>query len=211
MTNAIETLFKKSKTPAEFAKGYLDHLCEVLRTIDVKAIEEFIDVLLKARDSGNTIFFLGNGGSAATSSHFANDIAVGTRSTGKPFRAISLTDNVAVITAIANDYSYEDIFAFQLKYLIHKGDVVVGISASGNSPNVLKAIEYANVEGAHTVGLTGFDGGHLRQLVDTAVHVQTGKGEYGPVEDVHMVLDHLIGGFLMQICRAETMALKSQI
>jgi D-sedoheptulose 7-phosphate isomerase len=115
------------------------------------------------------------------------------------------------MTAIANDYIYEDIFVLQLKYQMHKGDVVVGISASGNSPNVLKAIEYASAKGAYTVGLTSFDGGRLRQLADTAVHVQTGRGEYGPVEDVHKVLDHLIGGFLMQICRAETMAPKSEI
>ncbi len=139
-----------------------------------------------------------------------NDIAVGTRSTSKPFRAISLTDNAAVITSIANDYSYDDIFLLQLKYQLRSGDVVVGISASGNSTNVLKAIEYANAGAAHTVGLTGFDGGRLRQIVKTSLHVPTGKGEYGPVEDAHMVLDHLVGGFLLQVCRAEAAGTKTR-
>ncbi len=204
MLNAIESLYQKSKTPKEFARGYLDHLCKILTTLDVDSIDSFIQILLKTRESNGTIFFIGNGGSAATSSHFANDIAVGTRSTKKPFRAIALTDNVAVITAIANDYSYDDIFLVQLKYLMRKGDVVVGISASGNSPNILKAIEYANSEGVHTVGLTGFDGGKLGKIVKNQIHVQTNKGEYGPVEDVHMVLDHLIGAFLIQLCRDES-------
>jgi len=206
MANAIEDLFQKNNSPAAFAKAYLAHLTKTLEVLDVDAIASFIGILLAARDSEKTLFFLGNGGSAATSSHFANDIAVGTRSTRKPFRAVSLTDNVAVMTAIANDYSYDDIFLLQLKYQLRKGDVVVGISASGNSPNVLKAIKYANSVDAHTVGLTGFDGGRLRKMVKTSLHVQTGKGEYGPVEDVHMILDHLVGAFLMQVCRAEASA-----
>lgn len=209
MTNAIENLFQTSGSPASFAKGYLAYLCKILENLDVNAIASFVEILLSARESDSTVFFLGNGGSAVTSSHFANDIAVGTRSTGKPFRAVSLTDNVAIITAIANDFSYDDIFLVQLKYQLRKGDVVVGISASGNSPNVLKAIDYANSEGAHTVGMTGFDGGRLRQLAKTSLHVQTGKGEYGPVEDTHMIFDHLIAGFLMQVCRAETSAVTS--
>lgn len=204
MTNAIDKLFQTTARPADFAKGYLAHLGKILGSLDVDAIASFVDILLQARESGNTVFFIGNGGSAATASHFANDIAVGTRSTGKPFRAVSLTDNVAVMTAIANDYGYDEIFLLQLKYQLRSGDVVVGISASGNSPNVVKAIEFANENGALTVGLSGFDGGRLRQLVKTSLHVQTEKGEYGPVEDVHMVLDHLVGGFLMQVCRAET-------
>lgn len=203
MANAIENLFKNTAGPAGFARGYLAHLGKTLASLDIDAIAAFIEIILAAREAESTVFFLGNGGSAATSSHFANDIAVGTRSTGKLFRALSLTDNVAVMTAIANDYSYDDIFVLQLRYQLRPGDVVVGISASGNSPNVVKAIEFANTEGAHTVGLTGFDGGRLRQIVKTSLHVPTGKGEYGPVEDAHMVLDHLVGGFLMQVCRAE--------
>lgn len=203
MTNPIEIMFKAAATPVAFAKTYLSHVARVLENIDSDSIASFIKVILDARESGGTIFFIGNGGSAATASHFANDIAIGTRSVNKPFRAVSLTDNVAVITAIANDYSYDDIFLIQLRSQMRKGDVVVAISASGNSKNVIKAVEYANSEMAHTVGLTGFDGGILRQIVKTSIHVPTEKGEYGPVEDAHMVLDHLVGGYLMQLCRAE--------
>ncbi|MBF0422299.1 MAG: SIS domain-containing protein [Magnetococcales bacterium] len=204
MTNSLEKIFNSTPQPADFARSYLDHLCAILRRMDPAAIAAFIDVILQARNTEHTIFFIGNGGSAATASHFANDLAVGTRSARQPFRAISLTDNVPILTAIANDYGYEETFVRQLHYLLHPGDVVVGISASGNSPNVLKAIDYANASGAHTVGLTGFDGGRLRHMVETAVHVPTNAGEYGPVEDAHMILDHLVGGFLTLACRAET-------
>ena len=206
MADAIRELFRNSDGPASFAKGYLTHLGKLLARLDVDAIASFIEILLEARQHDRTVFFLGNGGSAATSSHFSNDLGIGTRSGRKPFRAVSLTDNVAVMTAIANDYSYDDVFMRQLKYQLRPGDVVVGISASGNSPNVLRAIDYANAEGAHTVGLTGFDGGKLRLLVKTSLHIPTERGEYGPVEDVHMILDHLVSGFLMQLCHAEAVA-----
>lgn len=206
MENAISRLYKQSAQPTAFARGYLDHLKSILDRLDADAIGRFVETLLRAREEERTVFFIGNGGSAATASHFANDIAVGTRSQGKPFRAVSLTDNVAVMTAIANDYGYEDLFVRQLSYQVRPGDVVVAISASGNSPNVLKAVDFARELGATTIGLSGFDGGELRRRVDLAVHVQTERGEYGPVEDVHMILDHLVGGYLIQLCLAETAA-----
>ena len=115
----------------------------------------------------------------------------------RPFRAISLTDNVPVLTAIANDYGYDEIFLKQLEVLMSPGDVVVAISVSGNSPNVLRAVEYAQAHGATTVALTGFDGGKLRPLAQLGVHVPTTRGEYGPAEDVHMILDHLVSACLM--------------
>ena len=106
-------------------------------------IEKFTKVLLESRERASSVFFIGNGGSAATASHFANDIAIGTRTDEKPFRAISLCDNQAVITAIANDDGYEEIFSQQLQVLLKKQDVVIAISASGNSPNLIRAIETA--------------------------------------------------------------------
>lgn len=201
--NRIEELYLEKPEPSAFAQGYLEYLIEVLARMDVAAIAAFIEVVLQARERGARIFFIGNGGSAATASHFVNDLAFSSRSWAKPFRAISLTDNVSVLTALANDYGYADIFTLQLKTQMMPGDVVVAISASGNSPNVVQAIEYANAHGAITVGLTGFDGGRLKQLVQVDVHVPTNKGEYEPVEDVHMVVDHLVGAFLTQMCRAE--------
>lgn len=201
--NRIDRVYAERRTPSGFARGYLDYLVEVLGTLDVDVIGRFVDTILAARERGARIFFIGNGGSAATASHFANDIAIGSRSWIKPFRAVSLTDNHAIITAIANDSGYEEIFTRQLMTQMIPGDVVVAISASGNSPNVVRAVEYANHQGGVTVALTGFDGGELKRRAHVVVHVATKKGEYGPTEDVHMVLDHLVGAFLMCLCRSE--------
>jgi D-sedoheptulose 7-phosphate isomerase len=201
--NNVERLFGEWPKAAAFARAYLDYVATVLANIDENEVAALIETLLQARARDARIFFIGNGGSAATASHFANDVAIGCRSWERPFRATSLTDNVPVMTAIANDYGYEHIFTLQLKTMMQPGDVVVAISASGNSPNVLQAVQWANEHGATTVGLTGFDGGKLRTAAKIAVHVPTAKGEYGPVEDTHMVLDHLVGAFLMHLCRTE--------
>ncbi len=201
--NRIEQIYRDAPRPAAFARGYLGYLSEVLGRLDDAAIAAFIDALLSARERGARIFFIGNGGSAATASHFANDIAIGSRSFERPFRAISLADNVAILTAVANDYGYDEVFVRQLQALMSPGDVVVAISASGNSPNVVKAVEWANAHGGITVGLTGFDGGRLMRAARLAVHAPTHKGEYGPTEDVHIVLNHLVGAFLINLCNAE--------
>ena len=200
--NRLDSLYADASDPAAFARGYLDYLSEVIAQLDERAIAGFIEVLLDARERGARIFFIGNGGSAATASHFANDIAIGTREREKPFRAISLTDNVAVMTAIANDDGYDLVFVQQLQTNLAPGDVVVAISASGNSPNVVKAIDYANERGCRTVGLTGFDGGELARKASLNVHIPTSKGEYGPAEDGHMILDHLVGAYLARRVRA---------
>ena len=170
----------------------------MLKQLDIATIGRVIEMFLAARETGNRIFFCGNGGSAATASHFANDIAIGTRSPQKPFRAVSLTDNVAVITAIANDDGYDHIFVQQLQTLMEPGDLVVAISASGNSQNVVAAVEYANAHGNPTIALTGFDGGKLKVAATVTIHINSLKGDYGPVEDMHMVLDHMIGSYLMR-------------
>lgn len=199
-----ENKFKLSKNPKDFARGYLEYLGEIMARLDLDQIASFMDVLLQSRQRGARIFFMGNGGSAATASHFANDIAIGTQSRLRPFRAMSLCDNLAVMTALANDHGYDQIFVRQLENLMDQGDVVVAISASGNSGNLLQAIEYANTHGGVTVGLTGFDGGKLGKMAQYQVHVPSNKGEYGPVEDIHMVLDHLVGAYLMLKVREES-------
>lgn len=200
--NRIQQLQQDRTIAADFARGYLAYVREVLDALDADQIAAFAAALLDARERGARIFFIGNGGSAATASHFANDVAIGSRAWEKPFRAASLTDNVAVLTALANDYGYEQIFVRQLQALMAPGDVVVAISASGNSPNVVKAIEYANAAGATTIALTAFDGGELRRIARLGVHVPTARGEYGPAEDAHMIVDHLIGAYLARACRA---------
>lgn len=197
--NNLDRIFTKDSVA--FAGAYFEYLSSVLKGIDTAKIGQFIQTLLDARARGATIYFIGNGGSAATASHFANDLAIGTNSYDKPFRVISLTDNQAVITALGNDLGHEEIFVRQLRVLGVAGDVVVGISASGNSPNLVRTFEYAKSAGIKTVALTAFDGGKMRQMADECVHVPTAPKEYGPAEDAHMVLDHLVGAYLMRIIK----------
>jgi D-sedoheptulose 7-phosphate isomerase len=197
--NNLDRIF--SKDPVAFASAYLDYLTSVLKTIDTREIGQFIETLLDARERGATIFFIGNGGSTATASHFANDIAIGTNSYEKPFRAVSLTDSNAIITAVGNDFGFEEIFVRQLRVLGRPGDVVVAISASGNSPNLIRAFDYAKSIGIKTVAITAFDGGKMKQMVEEGVHVPTAPKEYGPAEDAHMVLDHLVGAYLMRVIK----------
>lgn len=199
--NNIDRFF--TREPAAFAAAYLKYLQSILGNLDTVEIGRFIETLLGARDRGSTIYFIGNGGSAATASHFANDLTVGTNEYDKPFRALSLTDNVPLITAIGNDFGYEEIFVRQLRILGKKGDVLIAISASGNSPNLLRAIDYARTAGIHTVAITAFDGGKMRLQADQGVHVRTELKEYGPAEDAHMVLDHLVGAYLMRFVRSQ--------
>ena len=196
--NNIDKIFNKSNSVIDYSKSYLQYLNKVLSGIALNEIEDFVKVLLEARERGSNIFFIGNGGSAATASHFANDIAIGSREFDKPFRVISLCDNQAVITAIANDDGYEKIFSQQLRVLLKKQDVVVSISASGNSPNLIHAINTTKKMGAISVGISAFDGGKMKDLVDFSLHVPSEKGEYGPAEDAHMVLDHLVANYLMR-------------
>ena len=197
--NNLDRIF--TKDPVAFAGAYLDYLTSVLKTIDTREIGQFIETLLDARERGATIFFIGNGGSTATASHFANDIAIGTNSYEKPFRAVSLTDSNAIITAVGNDFGFEEIFVRQLRVLGRAGDVVVAISASGNSPNLIRAFDYAKSIGIKTVAITAFDGGKIKQMADEGVHVPTAPKEYGPAEDAHMVLDHLVGAYLMRVIK----------
>ena len=169
----------------------------MLQQIDVDIIEQIINAFIEAVDSGNTIFVLGNGGSASIASHFADDLILGARAKGvKPIRALSLTDNPAILTTIANDECYENIFIRQLEIMAVEGDVVVALSVSGNSANVLEAVRYSKETGILTIGVTGFDGGELRKLADISLYIPTSQGEYGPVEDIFMILNHLIYTYL---------------
>ena len=198
--NRLEALYRDRSEAGDYARGYLAYLTEILGKLDVDAIAAFANELLAARARKGRIFFLGNGGSAATASHFVNDIAMGSKSWDDPFRVYCLADNTAVVTAIANDYGYDDVFVLQLRGHLSRDDLVVAISVSGNSPNVLKAVEFARSCGTQVVGLTGFDGGRLAELADITVHAPTNPGEYGPAEDVHMVIDHLVGSYLALVC-----------
>jgi len=197
--NQIDKFF--TEDIEQFSKAYFDYLKKVFDKIDLTEINKFVELLLEARKSGSTVFFIGNGGSAATASHFANDLAFGTNEYEKPFKVMSIVDNVPVLTALGNDYGYNDIFVRQLKVYGKKKDVLVGISASGNSQNLIKAFEYASTVGIKTVALTAFDGGELRKITNCSVHIPTDKKEYGPAEDLHMILDHLVANYLMRLVK----------
>ncbi len=197
--NNIDNFF--TEDIEQFSKSYFSYLKEIFDKVNLSEIKSFVEILLDARNTGVTIFFMGNGGSAATASHFANDLAFGTNDYEKPFKVMSITDNVPVLTALGNDYGYDEIFIRQLKVYGRKGDILVGISASGNSQNLISAFEYATTVGIKSIALTAFDGGKMRKIADQGVHIPTGKGEYGPAEDLHMILDHLVANYLMRLIK----------
>ena len=171
-----------------------EYFSEIKKTIDalpVESIEEVITLLQEARLKGRQVFIMGNGGSAATASHFVCDLAKSTRVAGWPhFRVIGLTDNMSVFSAYANDDGYETVFAEQLNNLLSQDDIVIGISASGNSTNVLNGINLANDRGAKTIGFTGLTGGKLGSMVQVCVKVPTDRIDQA--EDFHLMIEHMI-------------------
>lgn len=170
---------------------YISDLKATLDQLDEAQISAAITLLHEARLDKRQIFIMGNGGSASTATHFVCDLAKNTRHPDwLPFRVIGLADNMALLSAYANDEGYENVFAQQLASLVQSGDVVIGISTSGKSPNVLRAIELANEAGATTVGFTGFDAGALGSMVDLHLYVPSDCIEH--VEDIHLMLEHLI-------------------
>ncbi len=184
-----------------FVEDYVESLADQLRAVPPDAIDRIGRRLLETAEAGAQILIAGNGGSASTASHFACDLAK-TVLGAKPelrksrFRAVSLADNIALMTAWANDVSYEAVFAEQVKMLGRPGDVLIVISASGNSPNVVEAVEAACSLGLHTIGFLGFDGGRLSGLVDDCVVVPC--DDYGHVESTHLVLGHLLAHWLRE-------------
>jgi len=181
----------------DYFKGYGLYVSELLADLDIAAVGKVTKVFLEAREKDKTIYFAGNGGSASTASHFAQDMAeIGRKVNTKGFRAQSITDNISAITALSNDYDYDSIFSLQMQYVINPGDVLVVISASGNSANVIKAVNLVKEKGGISIGLVGFDGGQLVEICDHVIHVKTPKGEYGPVEDLHLILDHMITSYI---------------
>lgn len=172
-------------------RHYFATVQNLLDEVPFDAVEPVVDALMAANHAGQTVFICGNGGSAATATHFGCDLAKRPIVPGQPrFRVIALTDNNALMTALSNDISYDAVFAEQLLPLVRRDDVVIGISGSGNSRNVLKAMEVAREAGATTIGFCGYDGGKLKGMVDLPVHVPSHN--MAMVEDVHLMLEHAI-------------------
>ena len=176
---------------------YIKGLQNTLDQLPEDQINQVIDLLHAARLERRQVFIMGNGGSASTASHFVCDLGKNTRQSELPnFKVIGLTDNMAIFSALANDEGYDSVFAQQLTSFVQPGDIVIGISASGKSPNVLQAIEVANRAGALTVGFTGFDGGLLGEMVQIHIHVPSDSIEH--VEDIHLALEHMISQALRE-------------
>jgi D-sedoheptulose 7-phosphate isomerase len=183
-----------------FVQGYLSEMTSVLSQVDTGEIVRFLDVLEAAHRDRRRVFIVGNGGSAATAAHMANDFMLGAaKYGGHGIRAHALSDNVPTLTAAANDISYAEVFARQLSVLAEPEDVLVTISASGNSPNILRVIETARGIGLRTVGFLGMGGGEAAPLLDVAIVVPSNG--YGAVESVHLVLDHLATEFFQRLQR----------
>ena len=200
--NTLEEIFEQSSLQVDYFRKYCDYVQKLISEIDIESVKRVVQCLLEARENNKTIYFAGNGGNATTASHFSQDMGeVGRKIRGKGFRTQSINDNVSALTAIGNDYSYDSVFSLQIQNNFDPGDVLVVISASGNSPNVIKAVELAKEKGGSTVALVGFDGGRLAQICDHAVHIQSKKGEYGPVEDLHLIINHMIVSYLMMELR----------
>lgn len=179
-----------------FSQQYIKDLYKTLETLDFEEFEKFY---LAIKNSNNRIYIIGNGGSAATASHMANDLSIGLkRKNNLVLDAISLTDNMSVTSAISNDMNYEDIFYMQLKGILVPEDILIAISCSGDSPNIIKAVNYAKEIKAKVIGLTGFSGGKLKTLSDIKLHLNTQKGDYGLVEDSHLVLNHILFTYLQK-------------
>ena len=177
---------------------YIEEVKDILTRMEKdlpSKMREIVAALIKARNSKKRVYTLGNGGSASTASHMASDLNKGaTRHDAPRFRAVALTDNIPLMLAWGNDSSYDDIFVEQLKNHVEKGDVVIGISGSGNSKNVLKAIDYANKEGAITIGLTGFDGGKLAKIARISYTVPSNCMQQ--VEDIQLLIEHMLSMIL---------------
>ncbi|HYE64427.1 MAG TPA: SIS domain-containing protein [Pyrinomonadaceae bacterium] len=201
--NGFKQAQKIDGRPASQAKqiiaDYLQSFEMLMRRDSLKSIERVVQRLQTARDSGATIFVAGNGGSASTASHWVNDLGKATKLAGRlPMRVMSLSDNISWLTALANDEGYERVFSGQLENFARAGDVLVVISASGNSPNLVRAVEMAQQRGVSTIGFLGFDGGVLKDAVDECVLLPTEKGQYGLVESCHSMLCHVLTTCLVQ-------------
>lgn len=179
-----------------FPEIYRNELIDTLNKIDTGKVNEAIEWLRAARDEDRQIFVCGNGGSASSASHFTCDMVKGASyKRDKRFRIMALTDNLPAITAYSNDVSYDCVFVEQLKNFARTGDIVMAISGSGNSPNVIKAIEYANSIGCKTIGMTGRDGGRLGPM--SQLNIQVPVPHMGRIEDAHMIVCHMIGYYFM--------------
>ncbi|GHU63253.1 phosphoheptose isomerase [Bacteroidia bacterium] len=187
----------------ELVKDHFDEyrkkLNDLLDQVNIEDVEKALTAIITAFKNGNTVYVCGNGGSAATASHMQCDFSFFVRyfTKFKP-KFIALTDNVPMMTAVGNDTSFDDIFIEQLKGRFNPEDVIICISASGNSENIVRAAEYANEAGGTSIGFVGFSGGKLKEVCTISLYTENPKGDYGPIEDLHMIYDHMMVNYLVK-------------
>jgi D-sedoheptulose 7-phosphate isomerase len=187
------TMTGEQRVRIESIRAYAQREVELLQSAPVESIASLATHILDAYHAGRSIFCIGNGGSAATAAHFATDLSWGQRhGVAQPPHVVSLTSNTAMITAVGNDIGFEHIFVEQLRSVFQPGDVLLAITASGNSPNIMRAAAFVKTNGGCVLGVVGFDGGRLPSLCDASVHIQTEAGAYELVEDVHHAVCHMI-------------------
>lgn len=188
---------ERKKKLSNFLESYKLRLNNLFDSIDIDMLESIVEAMINAFKNNKTLYVIGNGGSAATASHIQADFQFFVRyfTDFRP-KVVALTDNIPLITAISNDISYDDIFVEQMKGVFNKGDLLLAISASGNSPNVVKACEYAKEHGGKTIAFCGFSGGKLKEISDMPLYTPNKDKDYGPIEDLHMILDHVLVNFL---------------
>lgn len=192
-------------SPASSAalETYRSRLVDAIGALDLQAVSDFVSMLLTVRRRGGTVFVAGNGGSTSTASHYVVDWMLGTGIVDPPLPVIALADNLSGVTATGNDLDFDSVFSRPLSTLGKRGDLLVVVSASGNSPNLLSAVAQARSGGVSIVAITGFDGGALKNLADVAVHAPTTVGDYGVAEDIHLVIGHMVKEALIEAVRNE--------
>ena len=198
---SLKKIVKKNKKISDFAKSYFFRLSEIFSKLNFKKFENLEKILMKARKAKSNIFIFGNGGSAATASTMANDLGfdiIKKTKTKTPFKFFALTDNNPVITAISNDVGYENVLINQLKIHHKKRDITIMISASGNSKNLLTAAKWIKSNGGYVFSFLGFDGGRLKKISNDYILVDSIKGEYGPVEDIHLMINHILAHWFQE-------------
>lgn len=185
-------------------EAYRGRLLLALESIDGESILALVNHLLLARQSGATVFVIGNGGSASTANHFAIDWMLGSKLANPTLKVLSLSESVSSITATGNDLEFSEVFTRQLMALAKEKDILVVISASGNSPNIISAVKAATRLGLYVVGITGFDGGQLMRDSNLSIHVSTAIGDYGVAEDLHLSIGHMVKEALIAVGKNDT-------
>ncbi len=191
--NKLAEIHGAAPSAQAYFHAYTERIAALLNVLDEDAVAATIEAIEQCSQQGNTLFTMANGGSAASASHLVNDLVAGAYLDDQPrLRTLCLSDNVATVTALGNDAGFDHIFSHQLRVHMRPGDVVLAMSVSGNSENLIQAVDYANANGATTIAYAGFDGGRLAEKCKVSVLIPTSRDEYGPVEDVFNILGHVV-------------------